>query len=1168
MEPHFNRTGTPRHSGTLPENPSATPDCPDLAAWMRLLNRQLPHAEADALLDHCFHCDDCLEVLKHSSAASATRLSALAEGADDPFITDPAQWRHRLAVELAMTPARRSAGARMRTAAWWTVSLACLALAVVGIAVWRSRQSAPEQQLALAYRHDRFFDLRIPGAPYAPRVAESHSRGNASGHADSTLLSARATIEQHLEQSPADAHWLALRARADLLGENYDDAIDILDRFVAAGNATPALLADDATAYFQRGVATGSENDRATALDYLRRADEMAPDNPVVLFNEALVMEDRAQLINAVETWNRYLKFERDPEWLAEGRKRLEALETRLNQLKSHQSRINRRLATPDAMRALAADKTTLAALDEELTTTLLPPLLDAAFPMPADRSRGSPCPPQCSAARLLLSALAASLEHSHNDPWLHQLLPDFAHPTASGFISPVRSLAAAIQADNAGDHRLGLRNAQSATGGFVRVGNAAGAARSQLEAAYAAQRLGKTHTCSVAARALLPLHPEFAWIHIGTITEAAICDEDPGAASRLGPLYQSAASLATAHQYQLLAMRVQNQMSGSALEAGDVESVWRISLQTMQQFDAGDYPPFRAYTILAALAEAEKSSPRTHLELLLQRELLSILELTPSTDLIPSQRYDLAIAAIRAGSVDEAQRQLAAVRAELAQQNNEQSIRLFLADSEIALANLYLARHYLSAAAPLLRGAQTHIAGLDDGSEQAALAAATGQLDLALGQPGHSESALRRAIVQAEARGAHSGDSATSFARQNRTLYATLAGLWLAQGRPDLDILALWERLRLRSLGAPVPVCPGEALNCLAPQLRAALAALPAAHAQLHGEILLPDRILDYQATGDTLQWTQRAIPQNWILDSGATLGRDVESLSTSIDSVSQAAQRMGQLLLPAFQPMPGTASTLLIESDPLLGNLPWPAVETAAGPLGLVVALQELPSLLMPHAVRAPAGSRPLIVGASIGAGRSTLLPEALDEARAVAALDPQSSLLLATHATRSQIERQLPTASLFHFAGHTAQQEGATRLLLSPSGASSDPPYLDAADLRQHPPRAARLVVLSACSTGRDTAAWDHGMSDMVDTLAEDGVPEVVATRWTIDSASAVVLMRAFYSNLALGLAAPQSLTLARQALAQDPHYRHPYYWAGYYASGEDLSGMQSLFHAPAP
>ena len=45
----------------------------------------------------------------------------------------------------------------------------------------------------------------------------------------------------------------------------------------------------------------------------------------MVLFNEAVVMEDRGQAMNAVETWNRYLRFERDPRWLADGRHRLEA---------------------------------------------------------------------------------------------------------------------------------------------------------------------------------------------------------------------------------------------------------------------------------------------------------------------------------------------------------------------------------------------------------------------------------------------------------------------------------------------------------------------------------------------------------------------------------------------------------------------------------------------------------------------------------------------------------------------------------------------------------------------------------------------------------------------------------------------------------------------------
>jgi len=43
----------------------------------------------------------------------------------------------------------------------------------------------------------------------------------------------------------------------------------------------------------------------------------------------------------------------------------------------------------------------------------------------------------------------------------------------------------------------------------------------------------------------------------------------------------------------------------------------------------------------------------------------------------------------------------------------------------------------------------------------------------------------------------------------------------------------------------------------------------------------------------------------------------------------------------------------------------------------------------------------------------------------------------------------------------------------------------------------------------------------MGDIVDTLAALGVPDVVATRWQIDSGSAVPMMDAFYGGLAKGL-----------------------------------------------
>jgi CHAT domain-containing protein len=58
----------------------------------------------------------------------------------------------------------------------------------------------------------------------------------------------------------------------------------------------------------------------------------------------------------------------------------------------------------------------------------------------------------------------------------------------------------------------------------------------------------------------------------------------------------------------------------------------------------------------------------------------------------------------------------------------------------------------------------------------------------------------------------------------------------------------------------------------------------------------------------------------------------------------------------------------------------------------------------------------------------------------------------------------------------------------------------------------------------------------------------------------------MMDAFYSGLARGLTVPRALTAARQSLIRDARYRHPYYWAAYYASGSGSSDLSQIFQAP--
>jgi hypothetical protein len=342
---------------------------------------------------------------------------------------------------------------------------------------------------------------------------------------------------------------------------------------------------------------------------------------------------------------------------------------------------------------------------------------------------------------------------------------------------------------------------------------------------------------------------------------------------------------------------------------------------------------------------------------------------------------------------------------------------------------------------------------------------------------------------------------------------------------------------------------------------------------------VVLFDRVLLYRADSQDVVWTSIPVGKEDVLAAAAPLERAVSSPFTSQDSVDQAARRIGSLFFAGLAESSVPSGQLLIEPDPLLGNLPWPSVETAAGPIGLHFDLAELPSLLLVRSSLAPGPDaslsergNPLVIGASLAPGAKPL-PEVLEEAKAVARFNRTPEIFLGSQATEIQVAAKLGTASAIHFAGHASQEGGSTRLLLASHGpavstesASPPPPgkaYLDSSLFRSHPLRQARLAVFSACASGKREEEWNHGMDDIVNTLAAQGVPEVVATRWQIDSAAAVPMMDAFYRGLAQGASVSHALTTARQSVMHDFRYRHPYYWAAYYASGSGKSDLSQVF-----
>jgi tetratricopeptide (TPR) repeat protein len=1143
--------------------------CPGAEDWFQLVSGELPSGRTQALLAHAALCTSCLARLRESQSVISEKATPEEAEQLSRYSSTSQQWQHRLAAQLAATPRRSSGSGKLIQFVWIGGGLAAaLILTIFGAVLWRN-QHAPEKLLAEAYTQSRSFDLRMPGAAFASVSPRQHLRGAASDNEPVPLLSARAAIERNLQRSPSDARWLQLQARAEILEEHFDGAIDTLDRLLAAGPVSSSLLLDDGMAYYLRGTATGSENDRATALDDLRRADELAPSDAVILFNEALVMEDRGQVMNAVETWNRFLKFERDPKWLEEGRQRLSSLEEKLNRLKSHQSRMEQHLATPQSMRALASDPVTLSGIDEELSTSLLPRLLDAAFPLPIDRSRGSPCAENCAAARSLLTALASSLERNHQDSWLTELLPADPSRVDSQFIPAAHALGQAVDADTRGAYGDAERWATESGQMFHALKLPAGESRAEVERAYAEQRLFTLARCKQDAEAMLADHNQYTWIRAQATALSAVCDVSPGSESMNDPLSTKAFRLAQDHRYLLLELRARTQLASWAFQAGDNEDAWRMMLEAIRCFYAGDFPPFRAGTFMASLATAEEDTPRIHLSLLLNREALSLFELGQNEAIIATLRNKLIRAALRSGAAHEAREQMAIGQREIASFPSRAFPHEYLAENELEFANVYLDRQDLAPAAQQLDAARNHLDGEDNWLQQAQYAAERGDLELALGRPDQAELTLRNAILTEELRAHGAGPSSIVWARQNRALYAALAGVWLAEHRRGDEILALWERYRLRILGRPVPACANARLDCLTSEVDRVLDQ-DFSNRRLIGQIVLRDRILLYASNGTGVEWSQSRISESDLTSGVDLLSRVASTSSSSQASIDQAAKRIGDLLLDGGRLLPQPSRAVLIEADPLLGNLPWACVETAKGPIGLSFALEELPSLLLdwetrttPSHPRRSFGST-LVVGASVAAGEGQPLPEALREARLVAGRSLEPDLLLAAAATEQRVVTHLQSAPIIHFAGHAGQFNGETRLLLAPSGVPGDRPYLDESLFRRIPPKAALLAVFSACSTGKREEGWDHGMGDIVDTLASLGVPEVVATRWQIDSASAVPMMDVFYRGLSNGLSVPQALTAARQSLIRDARYKHPYFWAAYYASGVGTTDLREVFH----
>jgi len=195
-------------------------------------------------------------------------------------------------------------------------------------------------------------------------------------------------------------------------------------------------------------------------------------------------------------------------------------------------------------------------------------------------------------------------------------------------------------------------------------------------------------------------------------------------------------------------------------------------------------------------------------------------------------------------------------------------------------------------------------------------------------------------------------------------------------------------------------------------------------------------------------------------------------------------------------------------------------------------------------------------------LGEGPLARLPFTRREARAIlsgisreqsrAALDFDASQAALTDADWQKYR-------FVHFATHgflNSSHPELSGLVLSlvDRGGRPQPGFLTAAavfNLRL----SADLVVLSGCRTALGKEIRGEGLVGLTRGFMYAGAPRVIASLWKVDDAATAALMTVLYQRLRNQHLSPAAaLRDAQLALAKQPHFRHPYYWAAFQLQGE--------------
>lgn len=1136
---------------SVPATPG--PLCPSGDAWTQIA-AGLTDQNAEEYLSHAVECDHCGRVLAQLAYDLREELAPEEEDSIARLHTSTPRGLREIAAMLNASPVERAAeraASRPRQSkhprfSWLTrgirIALGAAAMVLIAAGIWlavrRADHRSAEQLVWNAYAEKRTIEMQIEGAPYAPLSQERGQDQGAGRMRRPALLKAETAISETLKTDPDSAEWLQAEGRVNLLEDNPQAAIDSLEEARRLEESSESIKVDLASAYLLRGESATRPEDVGTAVELLNSVLAAQPHNAAAQFNCALALERLQAKVQAIAKWEQFLQDHPQSSWDQEARAHLEALR---QQALLRKQRSERPLLTPEQISAEGAAASRADEIDSRIeeyqdlaAQQWLPDLAES-------ESRSASGSPNLKRA---IESVAALLEQRHGDKWLREISSAMsASPKAR---QAVELMSESERQAQASDDDRALGTANRAYRMFQEARVPAGALRSRFDIVYIRQFLRQSQECEQQARSLaLDARARgYIWIRIQSQLEAANCDsldDEPGLR-----FAQDAQRQATEHGFRILSLRAANAVSALFLVMGDLHSAWAAESAGMQEYWAGSAPAIRGYCLLATLDDLAEEQNQSFLSVAVLNELLPMAASSSNQAIRAADQARLGDVLLRIGDVAGAERSFKETQRIFEDIPSRKHREVLQVETDIGLANAQIEQGNYRAAVDRLEAIRPVASQVQQDDLRLSYFQASGIACMRLGDDVPAQKNLMAALQLAEGglRIVNTEDDRIKWSRRNEPLYRAMVEFKLR--KDPQQALAYWEWYKSASLRAR-SATPGNADPAPDRVELASVTNLQSRDAAFVSYVIFPKGISVWVVN-------QSGIRQRWIDVSEPALSslvhRFVEHCSNPDDREEKVRSEGAAMYRLIFLPIESWIEAdrrLIVETDGVLCLLPLQALVDERGSyLGDRFQVSVSPGMRYQAESRKWNGLSPestaLVVG-DPAARNWASLPGAEQEAREVAAHFNRSHLVLDANVSSKEIAKELPHVDVFHFSGHASAGVDASGMVLG------DASLFQARNLL--PMRSARtqLAVLSACASARGTTGFFDDEDSFVQQLAAAGVPEIVASRWNVDSSATAVLMRMFYAGLMQGRTVPDALREATRSVRANPRYAHPFYWAAF-------------------